>query len=137
MAAKSKTSVPGKVRAVKLTNAELVANYMDQLDHPLQAEIEAVRTIIKNASSQINERIKWNAPSYYYQEDLLTFNLRAQQHVHLVFHHPAIVHIQAAILEGDYKDRRMVYFKNMAEIEHRKSELERVVQALVMLVEDK
>ncbi len=62
----------------------------------MKAEIEAVRTIIKNADSKMLERIKWNAPSYYYKEDLVTFNPRATKHVHLVFHHAAIVKIKSA-----------------------------------------
>lgn len=131
MATKKEKSVP----AQKATDAEAVATYMAALDHPLQAEINAVRTIIKNADSRIAERIKWNAPSYYYREDLVTFHTRAQQHVHLVFHHPAIVTIESPILQGDYKDRRMAYFKDMAEVETHRQELERILQYLVAYIE--
>lgn len=104
---------------------------MNKLEHPLKAEIEAVRTIIKAANTKISERIKWNAPSYYYKEDLVTFNLRATKHVHLVFHHAAIININEQLLEGNYKDRRMVYLHNMDEVNGTKRTLEKIINELV------
>lgn len=112
-----------------------VNEYMDKLEHPLKAEIELLRTIIKDANPKISERIKWNAPSYYYKEDLVTFNPRATNHVHIVFHHEAIVKIHSKLLEGDYKDRRMVYLRNMEEVKATKKELERIMNALVNFME--
>lgn len=90
-----------------------VEEFMARLQHPLKVELGGVRKIIRNANKKINERMKWNAPSYYYKEDLVTFNPRALQHVHLVFHHAAVTKIQSPLLQGDYKDRRMVFFNNM------------------------
>lgn len=107
---------------------------MQQLNHPLQAEIEAVRSIIIKANKKIAERIKWNAPSFFYIEDLATIHVKAQQHVLLIFHHPAIVKIKSAFLEGDYKDRRMMYFNNMKEVKARKPELTRIINELVGLM---
>ena len=52
--------------------------FMKQLAHPLQAEIEAVRTIIK-ANGKITERIKWNAPSFFYTDDLATIHVKAKK----------------------------------------------------------
>lgn len=123
-----------KEASKKRDDAEQVSSYMDQLDHPLKAEIEAVRQIIKNAGQQISERIKWNAPSYYTSADLLTFNPRMAGKVHLVFHHIAIVQIESPLLEGDYKDRRMVYFTDMADVEAKRPELERILKEYVLLV---
>lgn len=119
----------------KLTDAEKVNEFMGDLDHPLKAEIEQLREIIKNANGKIRERIKWNAPSYYYNEDLVTFNPRATKHVHLVFHHASIIKIKSPLLHGDYKDRRMAYFKNKEEVEANKKELENIINELVLLTE--
>ena len=107
--------------------------FMKELDHPLKAEIEAVRAIIK-ANRKIAERVKWNAPSFFYKDDLATIHVKAQQHVHLIFHHPAIVKIRSKLLEGDYKDRRMMYFENMKEVNARKKELARIISELVDLM---
>lgn len=109
---------------------------MDKLEHPLKNEMEALRTIIKNADSKIGERIKWAAPSYYYKEDLVTFNPRDQTLVHLIFHHPNIEKISSPILEGNYVSRRMTYFRNMDEIENNKAEIERIMNQLVQFLDE-
>jgi uncharacterized protein YdhG (YjbR/CyaY superfamily) len=111
-----------------------VNDFMQQLDHPLKAEIELVRAIIKT-NRKIAERIKWNAPSFFYIDDLATIHVKARQHVHLIFHHPAIVKIKSKYLEGDYKDRRMMYFSNAKEIRSRNQELARIMNELVTLME--
>ena len=125
---KSKKTGPEK-------DVEKVKEYMLALEHPLKNEIEAVRKIISGSSNKISERIKWNAPSYYYKEDLVTFNPRAKQYVHLVFHHPAIITITSTLLEGDYKDRRMVYLHSMNQVTRDKEELQRIMQELVAIMD--
>ena len=117
-----------------MTDAEKVAEYMQELEHPLKAEIEALRTIIKETDARISERIKWKAPSYYCKEDFLTFNHRMQDKVHLIFHNDAIPKVNSDILEGDYKDRRMVYFKDMTDILAKKTELQRIITELLGLI---
>jgi hypothetical protein len=57
--------------------------YIRQLDHPLRAEVQALREIIKGIHPGSTERIEWNAPSFRYKDYLATFNLRARQRVHL------------------------------------------------------
>ena len=86
-----------------------VNEWFKELDHPLKKELNAVRKIIIAADPKLNERIKWAAPSFYYLEDLVTFNHRNTNQVHLVFHPLAIVENRSALLQGDYKDRRMMY----------------------------
>jgi len=81
----------------KLTEAEQVKEWMDDLDPDLKSSINAVRKIIKSAGPQLSERIKWNAPSYYYKEDIVTFGpVKAKDKLILVFHHPNIVKIRSA-----------------------------------------
>lgn len=108
--------------------------YMQRLDHPLKAEVEALRKVIRSASSEITEQIKWNAPSYSHRgEYLVTFNLRDKKRIHLVFHNPMIPRIKSRLLEGDYVDRRMTYFANMKDIKANKAELERILKQLIKL----
>ena len=114
---------------------ESVEDYMAKLDHPLKAEVQALRDIIKGVSEKITEQIKWNAPSYRYKDYIATFNLRAQQHVHLIFHNPSIASIQSDILEGNYPDRRMVYFLDMNDVNAKKAALEYVVSELIRIMD--
>jgi uncharacterized protein YdhG (YjbR/CyaY superfamily) len=110
---------------------ETVDEYMAKLEHPLKAEVQAIRDIIKSVHPEIMEQIKWNAPSFSYKDYIATFNLRAQQHVHLIFHNPAIASIKSDILEGDYVDRRMAYFLDMADVKAKQAALEYVVHELI------
>ena len=119
----------------KLSDSDALQEYMGKLEHPLKAEMEVLRTIIKNSNTKISERIKWNAPSYYYKEDMVTFNQRDVKRVHLVFHHPTIVNINSALLEGDYKDRRMTYFSTMQDVQLKKKELERIMNELIEFID--
>lgn len=135
MTAKKATTGKTKAPPVKATDAEKVSEFMEALEHPLKREIEAVRAIIKSVDSGIGERIKWNAPSYYYREDMVTFHLRATEHVHLVFHHPSIETIASPLLQGEYKGRRMAYFKTMEEVRQGEEELKRVLKRLVANIE--
>jgi hypothetical protein len=114
---------------------EEVEAYMAALDHPLKAEIQAVRKIIKGANKGITEQIKWNAPSFAYKDYLVTFNLHAKQHVHLVFHNGAILPDPSGLLEGGYPDRRMAYFANMKEVKAKKAALQQLVQEWVRLMD--
>jgi uncharacterized protein YdhG (YjbR/CyaY superfamily) len=125
-----------KIKLPPQNDAEKVVGYIQQLQHPLKAELEVLRTIIKNSDSRLTERIKWNAPSYFIQDDLLTFNLHLAKQIRLVLHHPTVVKIQSAILEGNYADRRLIYFSSMEEIEQKKTELERILKEYIALTNE-
>ena len=126
-----------KVKAVKPTDEEQVSEWMKKLDPEMKSSFDAVRKIIKGAGSQLKERIKWNAPSYYYyKEDILTFGpARGKDKIILVFHHPGIVRIKSALLEGNYKHRRLVYLNSMTEINDAKKELARIVKESVKMLD--
>ncbi len=123
----------------KLTEEKEVVLYMAALEHPLKAGIETLRTLIKNTHPSIKERIKWNAPSYYCPVDFLTFGplKKGGNSIMLVFHHPHIVEIQSALLEGAYKDRRLVTLGSLQEIETNQKELVRIIQELVSAIQAK
>jgi uncharacterized protein YdhG (YjbR/CyaY superfamily) len=109
---------------------------MAQLNHPLKTEAELLRSIIQKAGKKLSERIKWNAPSYHISNtDLLTFNFGDKKSIRIIFHHPNIVKIKSTLLEGEYKDRRIVYFKDGAAVKTGKKELQLIIQQLVASVD--
>ncbi|GAB3338036.1 hypothetical protein GCM10027299_49760 [Larkinella ripae] len=120
-------------KPAKPSESDQVAAFMAALDYPLKAEVETLRQRIKEASPELSERIKWNAPSYYTEADLLTFNFHSAKEIRLIFHHPAIVDIASDWLKGDYKDRRIMYFASSAEVEAGREELGRILNAYVAL----
>jgi hypothetical protein len=111
-----------------------VNEYIKTLEHPLKNEIELVRKIILESDPNIMEQVKWNAPSFRYRQDFVTFNARPLDKIHLVFHHPSIVQINSKLLEGEYQDRRMMYLANRAAIEAARIELQRIVRQSVKLI---
>ena len=117
------------------SGTDVVDAYMRDVDHPFKAEMEAVRRIILGASSKIAERIKWNAPSFYYKEDLAAFHPRATECAHLILLFPGGVGIPAksTFLEGKQKDRREAKFSSLADIDAKKPALEKLVRDWVAL----
>jgi uncharacterized protein YdhG (YjbR/CyaY superfamily) len=126
-----KSVVTTKAKAAPSTDP--VAAYMAKLKHPMKEDVEALRKLIKRAGKELNERIKWNAPSYYTSKDLFTFSLHNKNYILLVFHHPAIVKIQSKVLEGNYESRRLTYFRNSNDIRKNSKELVSVIKKLIRL----
>ena len=124
-----------KSKQPKLTEAEQVIEWMNKLDPEMKPAVDAVRKIIKVACPKLSERIKWNAPSYYYKEDLVTFGpTKGKDKIILVFHHPKIVKIKSDLLKGEYKDRRLTYFNSLKEIKESRKELERIIKESIDLI---
>ena len=123
-----------KKQNTRLDGTKDVDHFMEELNHPLKAEVQVVREIIKNVNNDITEQIKWKAPSFSYKgEYLVTFNLRDLQKIHLVFHNPQIANVKSKLLEGDYKDRRMAYFVDENDVKAKKTALEKALKDLIKL----
>ena len=130
-----KVGTPLKKKGSPVSRTDKVDEFLRELSHPLKAEVEAVRSIIMGVNKDINEEIKWNAPSFNYKgEYLVTFNLRETKRVHLVFHNSQIGKVKNDLLEGDYVDRRMTYFVNMNDIKANKPLLEKALKDLIKLI---
>jgi uncharacterized protein YdhG (YjbR/CyaY superfamily) len=126
-----------KIRTKKsrpLDDAQIVDEFMDQLDHPFKSEVQMIREIIKSVNKDIAEEIKWNAPSFSYNgEYLVTFNLWEKKRVHLVFHNAEISKVRSNLLVGDYEHRRMAYFVDKDDIKAKKAALEKTLKDLIRL----
>ena len=63
-----------------------VTTFIAQVDHPLKAEIAALRALILGADRRIQESIKWNAPSFAIGEHFATFKLHPRETLQIIFH---------------------------------------------------
>ncbi len=113
---------------------------MERLQHPLKAEILAVREIILGADARIHESIKWNAPSFSILEHFATFNLRPKDVVQVVFHTGAKVKSDATrmevrdpagLLKWVAKDRCIAIFTDRVDIDTRKAAFKAIVKQWV------
>ena len=105
--------------------------FLTQLQHPLHAEIGLLRNIIKATSKKIEERIKWNAPSFFYKNDLATIHVKETKQILLILHEASVVHIQSPLLQGNYSNRRLMYLPNAKAIKSNTKEIKRIFWALV------
>jgi hypothetical protein len=146
---KPKASTPARAARQALTQKRAIAAalapppdgsvivdaYLRDVDHPFKAEMSAVREIILGVSPKISERIKWNAPSFFYKDDLGAFNPRATEFAHLILLFPDGQGMQdsSGLLEGQHKDRREVKFHGMDDVKKKKPALERLIKRWVAL----
>lgn len=119
--------------AKKISDEEAVRKFMDELSHPLKKEIVALRKLIMTADKRLKERIKWNAPSYYSNTDIVTFNPRDQKRVHLIFHHKEIDSVSSPFFEGDYKGRKMLFLDNMEDLKKKSGEITALLKKIVAM----
>ncbi len=64
-----------------------VSIFLDELKHPLRAEIEMVRNIILNSNNKLAENIKWNAPNYVVNgNDRVTLKINPPKNILIILH---------------------------------------------------
>jgi hypothetical protein len=112
-----------------------VDQFMEKLDNPLKAEMELVREIILSANAKVIEDIKWSAPSFFYKDNICTFNPRAKKFVNLTFHKGALINDKTGLLEGDAKEARVARFDNFDDIAKKKKQLISVINEWVNLMD--
>jgi hypothetical protein len=110
-----------------MTKTKAVDDYFKNYENPLKAEMMRVRDIILSTSDKITESIKWSAPSFAYKDNMATFNPRAKKFVNLTFHKGALINDESGLLIGDKPEARVARFNDMAEVESRKDDLQKVV----------
>lgn len=113
-----------KFKQTQLLGKEEVDVYLENLDHPFKAEVELLRSVILSANDQLEERIKWNSPSFYFVKDFAAFNLRAKGYVQIIFiFYDGNIIESEGLLQGKWKDRREARFYSLIDIHNKTSQL--------------
>lgn len=125
-------------KLLKVTaKASEVGKFMAALEHPLKAEINALRQIIKAADKRIQEGIKWNAPSFYLKEHFATLKLRPTETVQVVLHTGAKVKSNrqamkitdpAGLIKWAAKDRGVVTFSSLKDIQSQQAAFTKILK---------
>ena len=118
-----------------MSNTKKVDEFMSALEHPLKAEMDKVRSIIVNANAKIEEDVKWGGPSFFYKEDLATFNPRIKNYVALIFHKGDLLNIESDFLEKATKGKVYAKFYSMQQVTENKELLEKMVNTWVDLMD--
>jgi len=125
---------------MKNTNDE-VTKFLDELNHPLRAEIEELRLIILNSIKGLTENIKWNGPNYCFDDqDRVTMRIQPPKQIQLIFHRGAkkiiqqkdkLIDDKSGLLIWKENDRAVAAFKNIDEIKKAKSNLEKIIKSWI------
>lgn len=136
---RSSSMAGDRMPAAPVRGAQDVDAFMKALRHPFKAEVQAVREIVLGANKKLAERVKWNAPSFYYGADLGAFNLHQTEYLQLilVFPNGLIDDGGTGLLMGTWKDRREVRFADMKDVLAKKAALRSVVNAWVERMDGK
>jgi len=94
--------------------------YIDKLDSPLKEIVKELRKIVTNHSSDINEEMKWNVPTYSINKNICSI-MAHKKHVNFqIFRGAHIKDVQE--LEGTGKEMRHLKFFTLNEVEETKVE---------------
>jgi hypothetical protein len=131
----------------KLTDKEMVADYIKKLNHPLADVVNALRKIITSTNKEISEEIKWNAPTFFYAgtmkpsdpkkylKYIVVFNLFKKDCIRLVFPSGAKVNDTSGLLEGDYADgRRLAMFYSLEDVAKKEKDLQKIIKKWLTLL---
>lgn len=111
-----------------------VDEFVSKLKHPLKAEMEAVIKIIREASPDLEEDVKWGGPSFDYKEPMATFNPRLTNYVALIFHKGELINDTTGLLEPGPKGKAYAKFHSMDEVKKNKANLQKVVKAWIKIM---
>lgn len=117
------------VKKLKLSDSDQIKAFYEHLDHPLKQVMEALHKIILETDPTIGEHIKWNAPAFYYTEemapfdpkeykrDIVVMNFHKKDVILLVFPTGSRIVDTSGFLEGKYSDgRKIAQIKSMTDL---------------------
>lgn len=107
--------------------------FMENLEHPFKAEMQAVREIILSTDAKMTEVIKWGGPTFMYKGNLATLTPRTKRFVNLFFQTGAIIPNPDGLLDGDAQAVRVARFHSIEDITKKREALEAVVRAWINL----
>lgn len=105
-----------------------VVEFLNELDDDKRLQVDMLRDLILSTEPQLEEHIKWNAPSYVLEdEDRITFNLMNKQGVvKLVLHMGAtreedkkgvpVMQDYSGLIEWSSDIRGMITFKSIEDV---------------------
>ncbi len=74
-------------------------------------------------------------PSFFYKEELATFNPRIKNYVALIFHKGELLNIKSDVLEEATKGKTYAKFYSMDQVTANKDLIEKMVNAWVKLMD--
>jgi hypothetical protein len=105
--------------------------WFESYDNPKKELVEAVRAVILETDSRVEEAVKWKAPTFMYRGNIASFFPRAKKVVTLMFHTGASLPDPDGLLEGDGETARTARFADAADLDAKREALQRLVRAWI------
>jgi hypothetical protein len=116
-----------------------VSEFLEDLDQDKNAQVQELRTLIIDADKDLEEIIKWNAPSYVLNgDDRITFSINRDGLVKLIFHMGAtrkenkkaepIMSDVAGLIQWNSDIRGMIVFQNIEEVHSKKAAVADIIR---------
>ena len=113
-----------------------VESFMEALEHPHKTAIQELRAFVRSIDSRINEEVKWNAPSFYLEDNFATLRVHPAPILQLVLHHGSKKHatpklFQVVDPEGIVRraamDRCVITFASLADARSKMTPLRTII----------
>lgn len=105
--------------------------WFEGYDNPQAPLVQRVRTLILQASPEVTEAIKWQAPTFIYRGNIASFYPKSKKHVSLMFHQGASLPDPAGLLEGSGDTSRVAKFLDADDLTAKADALQDLIRAWV------
>lgn len=111
-----------------------IDEFVSKLKHPMKAEIEETIKIIRSASKDLEEDVKWGGPSFDYKEPMATLSLRVAGTIVFIFHKGELIKDKSGLLEAAPKGKAYLKLHSMEEIEKNKKNIQNIVKEWIKVM---
>ncbi len=117
-----------------MSKTNKIDEFISKLKHPMKAEIEEAIKIIRGASKDLEEDVKWGGPSFDYKEPMATMNPRITEYVVFIFHKGELIKDKSGLLEPGPKGKAYLKLHSMKEIKDNKANIQNIVKAWIKIM---
>ena len=117
-----------------MSTTNKIDEFVSKLKHPMKAEIEETIKIIRGASKDLEEDVKWGGPSFDYKEPMATMNPRITDYVAFIFHKGELIKDGNGLLEPGPKGKAYLKLHSMKEIKDNKANIQDIVKEWIKIM---
>ncbi|ACU04967.1 MULTISPECIES: DUF1801 domain-containing protein [Pedobacter] len=118
-----------------MSKTNKIDEFVSKLNHPMKAEIEEVIKIIRSASNDLEEDVKWGGPSFDYKEPMATLSLRVAGTIVFIFHKGELIKDESSLLEAAPKGKAYLKLRSMKEIKDNEANIQHIVKEWIKLMD--
>jgi hypothetical protein len=113
------------------TRNPAVDAWFDAYENPQAHLVQQVRSAILDASPEVTEAIKWQAPTFIYKGNIASFYPKTKTHASLMFHQGASLPDPTGLLEGTGEVSRVAKFLDADDLAAKRDALQDLIRAWV------